>query len=216
MSEVAARLRSQKRGWAHPGSAHDRLVRLALIGLPMGIGVLSAFLVVAPMMMGGDVSFVLDKNRVAMANERLLIDAADYRGSDAKGQPFHLHAGSAIQKSSAEPIVQLKDLSAEIRLTDGPASLKANQGHYDMQKEQVAVSGPIRFETANGYTLDTHDATVDLKTKQMQSGGAVSGKTPMGVFSGDKLSADLENRSVSLDGNARLRIYPKRSNRRSK
>ncbi|RYD58855.1 MAG: LPS export ABC transporter periplasmic protein LptC [Sphingomonadales bacterium] len=214
MSEVAIRARSQKRAWAHPGSSHDRLVRTALWILPVGIGVLSAFLALSPLITGGEMSFVLDKNRVAMASERLRIDTAEYRGQDAKGQPFRLHAGSAVQQSSAEPVVQLRTLSAEIQLPEGPASLKANQGRYNLEKEQVAVDGPIQFRTSDGYALDTHDATVDLKTRQMQSGGAVSGTTPMGTFSGNKLTADLEKRTVSLDGNARLRIYPKRANRR--
>jgi lipopolysaccharide export system protein LptC len=214
MSEVAARLRTQQRGWAHPGSSHDRLVRLSLVALPAGIAVLGAFLVVAPLTMGGDVSFVLDKNRVDIARERLRIEAAEYRGEDAKGQPFHLHAGSAIQRSSAEPVVHLNDLSAEIRLSEGPASLKADRGRYNMDSEQVAVDGPIRFQTADGYTLETENATVDLKTRQMASGGRVNGRTPTGVFSANKLTADLERRTIALDGNARLRIVPRRANRR--
>lgn len=213
MSDVAARLISQKRSWAHPGSSHDRVVRLGLWLLPAGIGVLGAFLVLAPLLMAGDASFVLDKNRVALANERLLLDSAEYRGADAKNQPFRLHAGSAVQRSSAEPIVQLRDLSAELQLTEGPATLKADRGHYDLDTERVSVDGPLKFRTTDGYTLDTRDSTVDLKTRQMQSGGAVTGTTPMGTFSGDNMTADLEKRTVSLDGNARLRIIPKRANR---
>jgi lipopolysaccharide export system protein LptC len=213
MSEVAARLRSQKRGWAHPGSSHDRLVRLGLIALPLGIGVLTAFLVMAPLLMGGDMSFVLDKNKVEVAKERLRIDAAEYRGEDAKGRPFHLHAGSAVQRSSAEPVVQLNGLAAEIRLDDGPASLRADRGHYDMTSERVSIDGPLKFQTSDGYVLNTHDATVDLKTRQLESGGAVRGNTPTGVFSANKLTADLERRTVALEGNARLRIVPSRANR---
>lgn len=213
MSEVAARLRSQRRSWAHPGSNHDRLVRLSLVFLPIGIGVLTAFLVTAPLFMGGDVSFVFDKNKVAMADERQHIEAADYRGQDNKGQPFQLHAGSAIQKSSAEPIVQLKDLKAQITLPEGPASVVADRGRYDMNSQKVALEGPIRFQTSDGYTLNTNDSTIDLKTRQMESGGAVTGNTPTGTFSANKLTADLANRTIRLDGNARLRIVPKRANR---
>jgi lipopolysaccharide export system protein LptC len=211
MSEIAARVRKQKRGFAHPGSALDKAVRLALIVLPIGIGVLGAFLVVAPLLMGGDVSFVLDKNKVEIARERLRLEAAEYRGADAKGQPFQLHAGSAVQRSSAEPIVRLNDLTARIQLPEGPATMRAERGHYDLDQEQVAVDGPIRFQTADGYLLDTENSTVDLKTRQVRSGGAVSGRTPMGVFSANQLHADLEKRTVTLDGNARLRIYPKRA-----
>ncbi|WP_448663045.1 LPS export ABC transporter periplasmic protein LptC [Sphingomonas sp. CJ20] len=214
MSEVAAQARSQRRRWAHPGSGHDRMVRLALIALPLGIGVLGAFLVVAPMMMSGDVSFLLDKNQVEISKDRLRIEAAEYRGEDSKGQQFHLHAGSAVQRSSAEPVVQLNELTAEIKLPEGPASLKADRGHYDMDTEQVSVQGPLHFQTSDGYTLNTTDATVDLKTRKLASGGAVTGDTPTGVFSANKLTADLEQRTIRLDGNARLRIIPKRANRR--
>ena len=190
------------------------MVRLLLIALPICIGVLGAFLIVAPLMMGGEMSFLLDKNRVDVAKERLRIERAEYRGDDAKGQAFHLHAGSAIQQSSSEPVVQLNDLQAEIRLAEGPATLVAPRGKYDLNSEQVAVDGPIRFQTSDGYVLNTQNATVDLKSRTLQSGGAVNGNTPMGVFSGNKLSADLEKRTVLLDGNARLRIFPKRANRR--
>jgi len=213
MSEVAARLRTQRRSWAHPGSNHDRLVRLSLVLLPIGIGVLTAFLVTAPLFMGGDVSFVFDKNKVAMADELQHIEAADYRGQDGKGQPFQLHAGSAIQKSSAEPIVQLRDLKAQITLPEGPASVVADRGRYDMKSQKVALEGPIRFQTSDGYTLNTNDSTIDLKTRQLESGGAVTGNTPTGTFSANKLTADLANRTIHLDGNARLRIVPKRANR---
>lgn len=214
MSEGAAQALSQKRAWAHPGSSHDRLIRIALWVLPAGIAVLGAFLVLAPLFTGGEMSFVLDKNKVEIARERLRIDSAVYRGQDSKGQPFRLHAGEAVQQSSAEPVVQLRNLSAEIKLPEGPASITADQGRYDLNTEQVAVEGPIKFQTSDGYTLETHDATVDLKTRRMESGGAVSGTTPMGVFSGNKLTADLEKRTVSLDGNARLRLFPRRANRR--
>jgi lipopolysaccharide export system protein LptC len=190
------------------------MVRLSLVVLPLGIGVLAAFLVTAPLLMGGDVSFVLDKNKVDIAQERLRIESAEYRGADASGRAFHLHAGSAIQRSSAEPVVQLNDLSAEIRLEEGPASIRADRGHYDLNTQRVAVDGPLRFKTADGYTLNTHDATVDLKSRKLQSGGAVSGNTPTGTFSANRLTADLERRTVSLDGNARLRIVPQRANRR--
>lgn len=214
MSEIAQRLQSQRRAWAHPGSSHDKVVHVAGYVLPAGIGILAAWLVIAPLFTGGDVSFLLDKNRVDVASERLRIQSAEYRGEDDKGQPFKLNAGSAVQKSSAEPIVQLNDLSAQMGLAEGPATLRADRGRYNMDKKQVAVDGPIAFRTADGYSLDTNNATVDLNTRQMQSGGAVSGRTPTGVFSANKLSADLEKRTISLNGNARLRIYPRGAKRR--
>lgn len=212
MSEIARQVRSERRRWARPGSVHDRVVQIAQVILPMGIGVLAAFLVMAPLFMGGDVSFLLDKNKVEVAKERMRTTSASYRGADAKGQPFALTAGSAVQQSSAEPIVRLDDLAAGIQLPDGPARMKAERGRYDIEQERVMVDGPIEFNAADGYRMDTRDVTVDLKTRQMQSAGPVTGSTPMGNFSGDRMRADLEERNVRLEGNARLRIYPGRTN----
>ncbi|HEX8554230.1 MAG TPA: LPS export ABC transporter periplasmic protein LptC [Sphingomonas sp.] len=209
MSDLARRERSARQNWAAPGSRHDRLVTFAGVALPVGIGVLAAFLVMAPLTNAGDVSFVLDKNKVDVAKERLKIQAAQYRGSDAKGQPFQINAGSAIQQSSAQPVVQLRDLSASIRLPEGPARLVAGRGRYDMNSEQVKVDGPITFRAADGYAVDTSDATVDLKARQMRSAGDVTGSVPRGTFRADRLRADLEARTVTLDGNARLRIVPR-------
>jgi lipopolysaccharide export system protein LptC len=209
MSDVAIRERSKRQRWAAPGGRHDRLVGLAHWALPVLIGVLAAFLVMAPLTTAGDVSFVLDKNKVEVAKERLKIQQAQYRGSDAKGQPFTLNAGSAVQRSSAEPVVQISQLAAQIRLEDGPATLTAPTGRYDMESEKVKVDGPIAFRGPNNYTLDTQDATVDLKSRTLQSGNAVTGTVSQGTFSANRLDADLEARTVTLRGNARLRVTPR-------
>ncbi len=210
MSELGARMRTARQVWAAPGSSHDRLMTVARILLPGAIGVLAAFLVTAPLTAGGDVSFVLDKNKVEVAKERLKIQAARYSGQDTKGRPFSLTAQSAVQRSSAEPIVHLDRLAAAIQMPDGPATLAADTGRYDMDTEKVALDGPLHFRGPDGYDLQTQNATLDLKERTMASGGAVTGTVPQGTFSGDRLRANLAERTVTLDGHARLRIVPRR------
>ena len=211
MSDAAVRVRTARQQLAAPGSRRDRIMGAARVALPMGVGVLAAFLVMAPLTGAGDVSFVLDKNKVEVAHERLKLQSAQYRGTDTKGQPFTLNAGSAVQRTSAEPVVQLSDLSAALQLSDGPARLVAGRGRYDMDTEQVRVDGPIAFRGPNNYRLDTSDARVDLKTRRLTGSGAVTGTTPQGSFAADRMTADLEGRVVRLEGRARLRIVPARA-----
>lgn len=211
MSAIAERVRSGRQRWAAPGSSHDRLVTILGFALPIAIGVLAAFLVLAPLMGSGEVSFVLDKNKVAVAKERLKIQSATYRGEDDKGQKFELQAGSAIQKSSAEPIVDLNNLAAAIDLPDGPATIRAKTGLYDMDTQKVQINGPVVAQAPDGYRLDTSDATIDLQNRTMQSDGPATGTVPQGTFSANSMRANLQNRTVTLDGNARLRIVPGRT-----
>lgn len=206
---IAGRVRTARQRWAAPGSRHDRLIGLLNTGLPVAIGVLAAFLVMAPLTASNEVSFVLDKNKVEVAKERMKLQAATYRGQDDKGQAFALNAGSAVQQSSSVPIVHINGMAADLQMQDGPATLRANQGRYDLNSEQMTVDGPIAFRAANGYRLDTSDATIDLKAKTMRSQGKVTGTVPQGIFSADTLSADLDGRVVRLNGNARLRIVPR-------
>ena len=153
MSVQAEQQRNVRRHWARPGGSHDRLVKLLKNWLPVSVGVLAALLATAPFTGGDKVSFVLDKNKVDVASERMRVTEALYRGEDSKGQPFSLRAGSAVQKSSREPIVDLNDMSARILLSDGPAVLTAQKGRYDMESERVAIEGPVQFQAAGGSMM---------------------------------------------------------------
>ena len=109
MSEAAVRKSDLKRHWAEPGSQHDRLVRMAKIGLPIIAVVFLLLLAIAPFdRRGGDVSFILDKKGVDKAAERMRIETARYSGEDDKGNRFEITARRAIQQSSEEPIVNIE------------------------------------------------------------------------------------------------------------
>lgn len=206
MSRLADTQRTERQHWALPGSSHDRLVKILKAVLPMAVGILAAFLVVTPFTLQGEVSFVLDKNEVDVASERMRVREALYRGEDSKGRPFSLRAGSAVQKTSRDPVVEMSDLSARLLMSDGAAVLTAQQGRYNMESEQVSVDGPVQFSSAEGYRLTTRDVNIDLKARRMRSDGRVYGRMPIGTFDADNLNADLEAHNVTLEGNARLRI----------
>jgi len=192
--------------WAASGSNHDRVVRILRYGLPLVIGVVAAVLVFSPFTQRTEISFLLAKDKVDMASERMKVTRAEYRGQDAKGQPFALLAGSAVQKSSAEPIVRMTDLSGAIRLNDGPATIVAKESAYNMDTEKVAVPGLVQVRSANGYRIDASNVAVDLKTRSLVGQDGVNGALNIGQFSANQLSADLDQRVVRLQGNARLRI----------
>jgi lipopolysaccharide export system protein LptC len=206
MSEQAEQDRTRLRNWAQAGGKHDRLIALLRKVLPAAIGVVAALMLAVPLTLNVDLSFVVAKDRVAMARERLRVAEAAYRGEDSKGQAFVIRAGSAVQVSSRDPVVKLNDLTAEIRLGSGPATIAANQARYDMESERVAVDGPVRFQTNDGYRLDTRDVIIDLKTRRLGSDRPVSGRMPLGSFTGNRMRADLAARTVVLAGRAHLRI----------
>ena len=207
MSDIADRAANRRRHWARSGGSHDRLVRLMRIVLPAGVGALAAVMLFAPFSQRTEISFLLSKDSVEVAKERLRVSRALYRGTDAKGQPFALAADSAVQANSREPVVRLNGLSAAIRLADGPAQITAPTSRYNMTSEQIYVDGPLSLTSAGGYAIDTGFVTVDLKDRSLSSDRRVTGRMPLGRFAGNRLFVDLDQRIVRLDGAARLTIF---------
>lgn len=206
MSEAANRERAIKRHWAEPGSRHDWVVRAMKFGLPLVIVALVALLLIAPFDKRGDVSFILDKNKVDEAQERMRVESARYVGEDNKGQQFEIVAKRAIQPTSNVPIVSIEGMRARLSLDRGPLSIAAMKGRYDLEQERVLIDGPVNVAGPDGYRLATRDVTVDLDSRTMQSAGRVSGTMELGEFSAGSLRADLDERTVSLENGVRLKI----------
>lgn len=206
MSEAAIIERNVKRHWAEPGSRHDQLVRLAKIGLPIIVAGFLLLLAIAPFDQRGDVSFILDKKEVDRAAERMRIEAARYTGEDNRGNKFEITAQRAIQQSSDEPVVNIEGMMARLALMQGPLTIAANRGRYDLDSQAVDVIGPVRVVGPDGYRLETSDVRVDLKDRTLRSRGPVEGAMELGQFQAGQLSADLGERKVVLSGRARLKI----------
>ncbi|RST29833.1 LPS export ABC transporter periplasmic protein LptC [Sphingomonas ginkgonis] len=235
MSEQADRTRAVKRGWAEPGSRHDALVRLLKVGLPSIVGVLLAVLVLAPLGKRGDVSFILDKKQAERAPERMRVESAQYTGADNKGQPFNINASRALQRSSNVPVVDVNGIFARMGLERGPVEIRAGNGRYNLDRQQLALVGPVKVAGNEGELLNTSNVLVDFNTrtlsnttpvsgqmpvgsfsgttlhgdldrKQVNVGGGVNGQVKLGTFSANQMKADLDNRTVTLEGGARLKI----------
>ncbi|MBN8483962.1 MAG: LPS export ABC transporter periplasmic protein LptC [Sphingomonadales bacterium] len=206
MTEAADIIRDKRRHWAAPGGSHDRKVRILARWLPGLVGVVAAAMIVGPLFTEGELSFLLDRNKVAVTEERLRVTNAMYRGEDGQGRPFTVTAGSAVQVSAREPVVRMENIAARIRLSDGPAELTAARGAYDYSAQTVQADGPVQFTAADGYRLSTANVLIDLRQRKVWGSGGVSGAVPAGTFSADRVSADLDSRVLMLDGNVRLRI----------
>ncbi len=207
-TQQAEQLRSRRQHFAAPGGSHDRTVRFLARALPMGVGVLAALMLVTPLSPRGEISFLLDRNKVAIIKDRLRVDNALYRGQDTKGRPFSLTAGEAVQRSSAEGVVRMDDLVARLLMDDGPARVTALGGQYNIDQQIVTMAGTMRLEAADGYRMSASGVTLDLKDKHLTGAGGVQGVIPAGTFSANRLDADLTARTITLSGDARLRMEP--------
>lgn len=208
MTQAADQMRTRRQAFAAPGSMLDKVVRMLAIGLPALVGMIAAMMVITPLSPRGDVSFLLDRNKVAIAQDRLRVDKAMYRGQDARGRPYSLMAGEAVQHSKTVRSVLLRDLSARILLDEGPAVLSAVAGDYDIDAQQVSVPGMVQFTAADGYQMMARNVVIDLPSRSLTGRGRVSGAVPAGSFSANLIHANLAERSLLLSGEAKMTMVP--------
>jgi lipopolysaccharide export system protein LptC len=204
-SRASARQRA-----ALPGSRHEWVMGQLKWLLPTLAGALALAILVWPLLGVQEFSFLLAKDQVAIAPERLRVARAEYRGTTASGEAFAIQAGSAVQRSSAEAVVELSALSASIDDRDGPSRVEAPKGRYFIDEDRLEVSGPVRLRSDGGYRINADTVQIDLKRRRLTSDAPVSGRTPIGNFSADSLSGDLAGKRMSLAGNVHVRITQQR------
>jgi lipopolysaccharide export system protein LptC len=86
VSQQADQIRDRRKAFALPGSTLDKTIKLLAVGLPALVGAVAAAMLIAPLSPRGEVSFLLDRNKVATAEDRLRVDEAMYRGRDDHGR----------------------------------------------------------------------------------------------------------------------------------
>lgn len=208
MTHEADVIRDRRRAFAAPGGSHDRLVRFLAKWLPAAIGVVAAVMILSPLFQRGEVNFLLDRNKVDVTTKRLSVDNATYRGIDNQNRPFTVTAGSAVQRTAAVPVVEMKNLNAHIELTDGPAEISASGGLFDHSIDQLAAQGDVNVRAPGGFDLVASGVTIDLRNRMVTGSAGVHGAVPSGTFAADRIVANLDERTVALEGNARLRMVP--------
>ena len=102
----------------------------------------------------------------------------------------------------------MSDLVASILLADGPARITAQAGAYDIDKERMDIAGPLMLSAADGYRMVVKGVTVDLAARRMTGSEGVEGAIPAGTFSADHFIADIDTRTITLAGNARVTMIP--------
>jgi lipopolysaccharide export system protein LptC len=174
--------------------------------LPAAAFVIGTTIVVWPLVAAQEFSFLLAKDQVALSKERLRVNRAEYRGKTGAGEAFAISAGSAVQQSSAVPVVVLTKLAATLDGKDGPASVSAPSGQYFLDEDRLEVAGPVLLRSDGGYSLDANTVFIDLKRRTVRTDAPVSGRLPMGDFSAARMNGDLAGKRVTLQGKVHLRI----------
>jgi len=191
------------------GGGYDRFVRLMRVLMPGASVLLLLTVLVWPLVSGQEMSFVLSKDRVEVSPERLRMESPRYRGTDERGRPFEITARRAVQRTSATPVVELEEVSAQMAMANDVVRVKAETGSYDLDRKQLKATGPLVLTTDRGYRFTTRNAIVDLASKTAYGSDGVEGNGPLGTFRAQRFRADISAETVVFEGRTKMRITPR-------
>jgi lipopolysaccharide export system protein LptC len=135
-------------------------------------------------------------------------------GTDDKGNPYTITADSAVQEGRNAHRASLSGIEADMQYDGGRwASASARNGFFDLDAGTLRLGGGISLYTDTGYELHTKTAFAELKKNTITGNDRVEGHGPMGSLRADRFAVNRATQHLSLDGNVRMVMYPKKVKR---
>ena len=158
-----------------------RVVTILKVGLPLfAVGMLSAmFLIPADERISGAVQF--SKGDIAALGQGLRVSNPVLSGTTTTGDTFRFTAEMLIPDAAPPKKASIEKLAGEMTFKDGLiARLNAATADLDLVTHQMHLSGAVRVETSDGYTLRADRMSVDLKANALEADTDVATEGPMG------------------------------------
>ncbi len=194
-------------------AARSRLVRRLRIALPVTGLLLVAIFFFSTNSKTGEDARLEDFEDLSAIAEELRMSSPRFSGVDDGGKPFEITASAAIQKPNVKDLVELENP----RAVQGEASdtniVTARSGLYRSDEKILELSDEVTLEHQVGeevYIFRSPAATVLIDDQIVTSDAGVGGEGPKGeTLQADRIKAYHGEGRVVLQGNVRMRIYPK-------
>ena len=130
-----------------------------------------------------------------------------YLGTDKRNRPFVVTADSATQDPKDQRLITLRQLQADMAMTDGRwFTILADKGTYHQLRQKLQLSGSVNLFSDQGYEFNAQVADIDLNTGRAISDRPVAGQGPFGTLRADRLEVEDFGQRLHFKGNVRMHI----------
>ena len=185
---------------------YSRFVQRMKFGLPVAAGVILLLVLLIPQFRSESERFRIGlRNMTDISSDTLSMQNARYFGTDDKGEPFSITAGSVKERPAPDKLIDLTDPKAEMAMKDGGrVNLNATNGVYDRTQEILELGGQVDLIQQDGYEMHTSQARVQLKESTASGDAPVKGKGKMGEIEAAGFKARQADNVIIFTGPAKL------------
>lgn len=197
-----------------PGT-YSRVVAVLKVALPLtAVGLLSALFLgqteTGPQ--GGNLMF--SPGDIDALGEGLRIINPVFTGTTEGDDAFRFTASLVVPDAAPPKTAEIEALAGTMALKDGPTvEMEADRGALDIPTKRLALTGSVRIETSDGYSIRAPRVEVDLHAGTLDAEDAVETVGPAGRIDSGTLAVapagtDGETRRFSFGNGVRLVYDP--------
>lgn len=166
-------------------------------------------LILFPILASRENSFTLAIDLLEKRDEKAKILAASYVDVDRNNNPIYISAEAAYREENETTDYFFTNLIAKMSLLSGQKiEINASKGILSTNTQVIDLGGEIIITSENGLLLRATEAKFSIADKIAIGENGVTGIAPFGRFSSQSFSADVEQETVTLDGNVKINFDP--------
>lgn len=130
-----------------------------------------------------------------------------YVSTDKKGQPFHVNAEWAKQRTN--DLADLVSPKGAMTMLEGQTfNLKAKEGQYDSEMKLLNLEGNVTLTSTDGYHIQTEKARINVDQKIVEGDVPIEGEGPTGKIKGEgfKVESRPQGKVLTLKGRSQVVI----------
>lgn len=201
------RLSRRENTHATNAAGYTRFVRIMRMALPLAaVGVITILFIRAGVEDNLIVPLESDKPEIQMQNiaKNELLNPK-FESMDKKSQPYKITADRAVQGKKNKDLIMLDRPIGVMTMKDGvQVRVHSDTGAYRQDTERFFLQGGVFMEHADGYTLSSEEAHIDLKQNFAWSDKDVQGQGPDVLISATGVRADGNTGEIIFTGPAML------------
>ena len=128
-----------------------------------------------------------------------------FESMDKKNQPYKITADRAVQGEKNKDLIMLDRPIGVMTMKDGiEVMVHSDTGAYRQDTERFFLQGGVLMQHADGYTLSSEEAHIDLKQNFAWSDKDVQGQGPDLLINAKGVRADGNTGEIIFSGPAKL------------
>jgi lipopolysaccharide export system protein LptC len=188
---------------------HSRFVRFLRRAIPAGILAIAAILIVSAFFQPFRfiAAFPIDPGKVSLSGTKIVMELPRLTGFTHDARPYELTARAAAQDVMHPDLLELKDISAHVKLQSGEGvELKSVTGLYDTKAEILKLSDRIVMTSSSGYEGRLSEATVNVGSGHVVSESPVEVKLLNGWLNAKRLEILNNGALIVFDGGVEMTL----------